>query len=86
MAQGLRCSPIRPATCRPRRPPLPVQTNYVGFAGTIQVNPLVQATPSLVRDGTLPPPATAQPSAGYTGIIQDVLNYTFGANQPPGVP
>ena len=70
----------------PAAPPLPVQTGYVGFAGTIQVNPLVQATPSLVRDGTCPPAAPPQPSGGYTGTIQNVLNFTFGANQPVGAP
>ena len=32
--------------------PSPVQSNYVGFAGTIQLNAAVQAKPSLVRDGT----------------------------------
>jgi flagellar hook-associated protein 1 FlgK len=64
-------------------PPSPVQTNYVGFAGTIQVNAAVQAKPSLVRDGT-----TAAPTglAGYTGFIQNVLDYTFGADQSAGVP
>jgi flagellar hook-associated protein 1 FlgK len=70
---------------QPAASPLPVQRDYVGFAATIQVNPAVQATPSLVRDGTapLPPP---QPSGGYTGTIQKVLSYTFGAEQAPGVP
>jgi flagellar hook-associated protein 1 FlgK len=42
----------------------------------------VQANPSLVRDGTTAP-ATGQ--AGYTGVIQKVLSYTFGANQSAGV-
>jgi flagellar hook-associated protein 1 FlgK len=67
----------------PAAPPLPVQTNYVGFAGTIQVNPLVQARPSLMRDGDSPP---ARPLAGSTVVINAVLNFTFGANQGPGVP
>jgi flagellar hook-associated protein 1 FlgK len=64
--------------------PSPVQSNYIGFAGTIQVNAAVQTTPSLVRDGT----AGANPNnlAGYTGVIQNVLNYTFGADQSAGVP
>jgi flagellar hook-associated protein 1 len=72
----------------PAAQPLPVQTNYVGFAGTIQVNPSVQANPSLVRDGTvpLPLPPPLQPSGGYTGTIQNVLTCTFGANQPLGGP
>jgi flagellar hook-associated protein 1 len=70
----------------PAAPPAPVQANYVGFATTIQVNPLVQATPALVRDGTVPPPPPPQPSGGNTGIIQNVLTYTFGPDQAPGVP
>ncbi|MBV9249376.1 MAG: flagellar hook-associated protein FlgK [Acetobacteraceae bacterium] len=61
----------------------PVQANYVGFASTIQVNQAVAATPSLVRDGTA---AAATGLAGYTGVIQNVLQYTFGAEQAPGVP
>jgi flagellar hook-associated protein 1 len=69
----------------PAAPPAPVQANYVGFAGIIQVNPLVQAMPSLVRDGTGPPPPPPQPSGGYTGIIQNVLTYAFGPDQAPGV-
>jgi flagellar hook-associated protein 1 len=64
----------------------PVQANYVGFAATIQVNPLVQATPSLVRDGTVPLPPPPQPSGGSTVVIQHVLTYTFGPDQAPGVP
>jgi flagellar hook-associated protein 1 FlgK len=68
----------------PSAPPAPVQSNYVGFAGTIQVNPAVLAKPSLVRDGT----AGANPNnlAGYTGVVQNVLDYTFGADQSAGVP
>ncbi|HME28134.1 MAG TPA: flagellar hook-associated protein FlgK [Acetobacteraceae bacterium] len=70
----------------PAAPPAPVQANYVGFAGTIQVNPLVLATPSLVRDGTSPLPPAPQPAGGNTGIIQNVLTYTFGSDQAAGVP
>ncbi|MEJ0016067.1 MAG: flagellar hook-associated protein FlgK [Acetobacteraceae bacterium] len=62
---------------------VPTQVNYVGFASTIQVNPAVQATASLVRDGTAAVPTGL---AGFTGIIQDVLTFTFGANQAVGVP
>jgi flagellar hook-associated protein 1 FlgK len=40
-----------------------------GFAQTIQVNPAVQATPSIVRDG-----AAAPGAAGSTTIIDAVLN------------
>lgn len=64
-------------------PPSPVQSNYVGFAGTIQVNAAVQATPSLVRDGTAG--GNSNNLAGYTGVIQNVLNYAFGADQSAGV-
>jgi flagellar hook-associated protein 1 FlgK len=60
----------------------PVQGPYVGFAGTIQVNAAVTTTPSLVRDGTAAAP-TGQ--AGYTGTIQTVLSYAFGAEQSAGV-
>jgi len=64
-------------------PPSPVQSNYVGFAGTIQVNAAVQAQPSLVRDGT----GGGNPNnlAGYTDLIQKVLTYTFGTNLSTGV-
>jgi flagellar hook-associated protein 1 len=61
----------------------PVQSNYVGFAGTIQVNAAVQTNPSLVRDGTAAAPTGL---AGSTGVIQNVLNYTFGADQSAGTP
>lgn len=60
----------------------PIQGSYVGFAGTIQVNAAVATTPSLVRDGTASAP-TGQ--SGYTGVIDNVLNYAFGADQSPGV-
>jgi flagellar hook-associated protein 1 FlgK len=67
----------------------PVQGSYVGFASTIQVNPQVQATPSLVRDGTNAVTGfTPNPSggpAGFTTLISNVLNYTLGTNQQPGV-
>jgi flagellar hook-associated protein 1 FlgK len=58
--------------------PPPVQNGYVGFAGTIQVNPDVQADPSKVRDGDAGPTGLA----GYTGIINAVLNNTLGDNPP----
>jgi flagellar hook-associated protein 1 FlgK len=57
------------------------QNGYVGFAGTIQVNSAVQAKPSLVRDGTAAPSTGL---AGYTTVIQNVLNYTFGATDSSG--
>jgi flagellar hook-associated protein 1 FlgK len=54
----------------------PVQNGYVGFAATIQVNPDVQAKPSLVRDGTAAAPTGL---AGFTDIINKVLDNTFGS-------
>ncbi len=59
---------------------VPVQSGYVGFAGTVQVNSAVQANPGLVRDGT--PSINASGLAGFTGIINLVLNNTLGAAPP----
>jgi flagellar hook-associated protein 1 FlgK len=60
----------------------PDPTGYLGYSATIQVNPMVTATPSLVRDGTT---GTANPTglAGFATLIQNVINNTFGA-QPGG--
>jgi flagellar hook-associated protein 1 len=60
-------------------PPLPVQNNYVGFAATIQVDQAVQQTPSLVRDGN--PQVNLPPTqyAGFSDVINAVLNTTFGS-------
>lgn len=68
-----------PAGAVPVGAPPPVQNGYVGFAGTIQVNAVVQADPSKVRDGTAGVPTGL---AGYTGIIDAVLNNTLGGNPP----
>jgi flagellar hook-associated protein 1 len=74
----------------------PVQSGYVGFASVIQVNPAVQADPSLVRDGTnaiagsptgaaaFTPNPVGGP-AGFTTLINNVLTYTFGADVQDGV-
>ncbi len=72
------------------------QSGYVGFAGSIQVNPVVAATPSLVRDGTqavagsptgasafTPNPATGP--AGFATLIGRVLNFALGSQSQPGV-
>ena len=66
----------------------------LGFSSTIQVNPVVTATPSMVRDGTttIPNPATStttsalNPSGvvGFTGLISNVLNYTLGVTSIAG--
>jgi flagellar hook-associated protein 1 FlgK len=77
----------------PASPPLAVQSSYVGFASEIQVNPAVQADPSLVRDGTnasTPPAAAFTPNppggpAGFSTLIDNVLTYTLGADAADGV-
>ncbi|HUB15985.1 MAG TPA: flagellar hook-associated protein FlgK [Acetobacteraceae bacterium] len=75
----------------------PVQQGYVGFASEIQVNPAVQADPSLVRDGTDPiigsptgaasfTPNPPGGPAGFSTLIDNILTYTFGADVQAGVP
>lgn len=72
------------------------QTGYVGFAGTIQINPAVSATLSLVRDGTQAvagsptgaaafTPNPAGGPAGFTTLITRVLDYALGSQAQPGV-
>jgi flagellar hook-associated protein 1 FlgK len=69
----------------------PTQSGYVGYAGTIQVNPAVAANPSLVRDGTNAIAGTGftpNPSggpAGFTSLITNVVSYTFGTQVQGGV-
>jgi flagellar hook-associated protein 1 FlgK len=73
-----------------------VQAGYVGYAGTITVNPAVAQTPSLVRDGNITVLGSASgaaaftpnPSggpAGFTGLIARVLSYTLGGEVQNGV-
>ena len=79
----------RPAPGNPRQAP------YVGFAGTITVNPAVRAQPSLVRDGTHAITAGSGPTAftpnppngpaGFTGMITRVISYALTASIAPGV-
>ena len=80
----------------PALPGVPVQAGYVGFASTIQVNPAVSGSPSLVRDGTHavvggPAGATAftpNPpggSAGFSTLINRVLTYALGSDVQSGV-
>ncbi len=75
----------------------PVQSTYLGFANTIQVNPAITANPALVRDGTNTVAAgtggaagfTPNPPggpAGFTTLIDNVLNYGFGADAQAGTP
>ena len=74
----------------------PVQTNYVGFAGAITVNPAVVAQPTLVRDGTnsvagsvtgastyTPNPAGGP--SGFTTLIGRILTYALGNSAQAGV-
>jgi flagellar hook-associated protein 1 len=53
-------------------------TPYAGLSSAIEVNPTVAATPSLVRDGTSG--ANSGGTAGFTGVIDNVLNTTFGSS------
>ena len=57
-------------------------TGQLGFSGSIQVNALVAATPSLVRDGTSGSNTTG--SAGYTTVISNILNYALGTTDATG--
>jgi flagellar hook-associated protein 1 FlgK len=73
----------------------PVQSGYVGFSSDISVNPAVTANPSLVRDGTQTVAANTGNAAGFTPnptggpvgfstLIDNVLNFAFGANAQAG--
>ncbi len=75
----------------------PVQAGYVGFAAEIQVNPMVQANPGLVRDGTTAIAGSPTGASGFTPnppggpagfitLITRVLNYALGADAQTGVP
>jgi flagellar hook-associated protein 1 FlgK len=75
----------------------PVQSTYIGFANVIQVNPAVTADNALVRDGTNAVAAgtggaagfTPNPAGGPTGfttLIDNVLQYGFGADAQAGTP
>lgn len=77
--------------------PPPLQTGYIGYAGTISVNPAVLAAPSAVRDGNLlvvgsPAGASAftpNPPGGpasFSGLTDRVLSFAFGAQAQVGVP
>ncbi len=74
----------------------PAQASYLGYAGTITVNPAVAQTPSLVRDGNVPVAGSAtgataftpNPSsgpAGFTGLITRVISYALGSSVQDGV-
>lgn len=72
-------------------------SSQVGFAGRIRVNPAVAQNPHLVRDGTdtisgsavgagdfTPNPAGGP--AGFTTLLDRVLDFSFGANAATGTP
>lgn len=95
--QGLRLFTDPNGAVPTQSPTPPVQTPYVGFATTIQVNSAVTATPSLVRDGTTaiigsptgPSDFTPNPPggpAGFTTLINRVLTYALGTQAQAGVP
>ncbi len=52
-------------------------TGYLGFSGLIQVNTAVVSDPSLLQKGT----TGATSNAGDVTLINNVLDYTFGANK-----
>ena len=74
----------------------PAQSTYLGYANAIMVNPAVQASPSVVRDGTnaivgsatgtsafTPNPASGP--AGFTALITRVIQFALGAQAQTGV-
>jgi len=75
---------------------VPAQAGYIGFAGTIQVNPAVLATPALVRDGTNAIAGSASGASaftpnppggpvGFSTLISRVLDYALGSDAQAGV-
>ena len=65
-------------------PPCRAPNGYVGFAGTIQVNSVSAGRPIAGARRHVRVSASCSPAS--PAIINDVLNYTFGANQPAGTP
>jgi flagellar hook-associated protein 1 FlgK len=75
----------------------PAQAGYIGYAGTIQVNPAVTQDPALVRDGTNAVAGSATGAAaftpnppggpaGFTTLITNILDYALGDEAQAGVP
>jgi flagellar hook-associated protein 1 FlgK len=70
-------------------PPAPGSAAAIGFASRVAVNPAVKAAPAALRDGTagipgFPPNPDGQ--AGYTKLLDRVLDFAFGAQRAAGVP
>ncbi len=76
---------------------VPTASNATGFANAITVNPMVIANPALVRDGTQNIAGSASGAssfttnpaggpAGFSTLVQRVLNYSFGVEAQSGVP
>jgi flagellar hook-associated protein 1 FlgK len=73
----------------------PAQAAYLGFSSIIQVNPAVLTNPAYVRDGTQavagsPTGASAftpnpNNEAGFSTLIERVLNYALGPDVQDGV-
>ena len=70
---------------------------WIGFAGAIRLGAAVEADPALLRDGTHPiasspvgatdfTPNPPGGPAGFTALIDRVLNRTFGTEAAPGSP
>ncbi len=74
---------------------VPAQSSYLGFSSLITVNPAVVASTSLVRDGTQAVAGSATGAsaftpnpdnlAGFTGMIDRVVNFSLGADVQAGV-
>ena len=70
-------------------PPASDSDQSVGFAQRVMVNPAVKAAPALLRDGTADVPAfppNPNGQAGYTKLLDRVLDFAFGNQREAGVP
>ena len=76
--------------------PTPVQTGYIGYAGTIAVNPAVQANPIEVTNGNVTvvgsptgaaafTPNPAGGPASFDTLVNNVLTFAFGSQAQSGV-
>jgi flagellar hook-associated protein 1 FlgK len=92
--QGLRLFTDADGTSVPD-PSQPYAGDQLGFAGRIRVNPAVAADPALLRDGTQAvagspagptafAPNPAGGPAGFTTLLDRVLDYGFGAEAAAG--